>query len=282
MTMNNNHPKYPVYIISKGRADTRKTSKALEIMRVNYRIAVEPQEYEQYAAVIDPKKILVLPFSNHGLGSYPARNWCWEHAISEGHNFHWVLDDNIHAFARLYKNKRIPCRSGAIFRAAEDFADRYENVAQAGFQYRFFAEERTDMPAFRLNTRIFSCILIRNDLKHRWKLKYNEDVALSLDVLKDGWCTIMFNAFLQDKATTLSVKGGNTTELYADGDKKKEKSQTLVDAYPDYASLAWRYDRWHHRVDFDVFKKNILKKKQNLVINQGINEYGMKLINREN
>jgi len=34
----------------------------------------------------------VLPFSNLGLGSYPARNWCWEHAISEGHAFHWILD----------------------------------------------------------------------------------------------------------------------------------------------------------------------------------------------
>lgn len=279
--MKQNHPKYPVYIISKGRADTRKTSKALEIMGVAYRIVIEPQEYEQYAAVIDEKKILVLPFSNLGLGSYPARNWCWEHAISEGHKFHWILDDNIHGFARLYKNKRIPCKSGAIFRAAEDFTDRYENVAQAGFQYRFFAEERTDMPAFRLNTRIFSCILIRNDLPHRWKLKYNEDVALSLDVLKDGWCTIIFNAFLQDKAATLSMKGGNTTELYADGEKKKEKSQTLVDAYPEYASLAWRYDRWHHRVDFDVFKKNILKKKTGLIIPGGVNEYGMKLVKRE-
>lgn len=279
--MKQNHPKYPIYIISKGRADTRKTSKALETMGVAYRIVIEAQEYDQYAAVIDKAKILVLPFSNLGLGSYPARNWCWEHAISEGHAFHWILDDNIHGFARLYKNKRIPCKSGAIFRAAEDFTDRYENVAQAGFQYRFFAEERTDMPAFRLNTRIFSCILIRNDLPHRWKLKYNEDVALSLDVLKDGWCTIIFNAFLQDKAATLSMKGGNTTELYADGDKKKEKSQTLVDAYPDFASLAWRYDRWHHRVDFDVFKKNILKKKQNLAIPQGINEFGMKLVARE-
>ena len=43
-------PKYPIYIISKGRADTRLTSKALEKMNVAYRIVIEPQEYDDYAA----------------------------------------------------------------------------------------------------------------------------------------------------------------------------------------------------------------------------------------
>lgn len=78
------NPEYPVYIISKGRWEKRLTSRALESMRVPYHIVIEPQEYEQYAAVIDPAKILVLPFSNLGLGGIPARNWVWEHSISTG------------------------------------------------------------------------------------------------------------------------------------------------------------------------------------------------------
>jgi hypothetical protein len=69
------NPKYPVYIISKGRWESRLTAKALEQIHVPYRIVVEPQERDQYASVIDPKKILVLPFSNLGQGSIPARNW---------------------------------------------------------------------------------------------------------------------------------------------------------------------------------------------------------------
>ena len=59
-------PKFPIYIISKGRWETRMTSKALEKMGVPYSIVIEPQEYDNYASVIDPKKILVLPFSNLG------------------------------------------------------------------------------------------------------------------------------------------------------------------------------------------------------------------------
>lgn len=50
------NPRHPVYIISKGRWESRLTSKALEAMRVPYHIVVEPQEYDDYAAVIDSQK----------------------------------------------------------------------------------------------------------------------------------------------------------------------------------------------------------------------------------
>jgi hypothetical protein len=72
------NPKYPVYVISKGRWESRLTSKALELIKVPYHIVIEPQEYKQYSAVIDSEKILVLPFSNLGQGSIPARNWVWD------------------------------------------------------------------------------------------------------------------------------------------------------------------------------------------------------------
>jgi len=272
------NPDYPIYIISKGRWESRLTSKALEKMGVPYKIAVEPQEYDKYASVIDPSKILILPFSNHGLGSYPARNFCWEHSIENGAKFHWILDDNIDGFVRLNRNERIPVTSGSIFKASEDFVNRYENVAQAGFEYRFFAGgNRRKKAAFITNTRIFSCILIRNDIPYRWRLKYNEDADLSLRALKDGWCTIMFRCFLQNKAATLTIKGGNTEEIYENGEKNLEKSQMLVDYHPDMASVVRRYGRWHHQVDYSVFKRNVLKRKEGLVIPEGINEYGMKL-----
>jgi hypothetical protein len=101
------NPDYPVYIISKGRWESRKTSIALELMNVPYHIVIEPQEYDNYAGVIDPKKILILPFSNLGQGSIPARNWVWEHSISIGAKRHWILDDNIASFCRFNKNLKV-------------------------------------------------------------------------------------------------------------------------------------------------------------------------------
>ena len=153
-------PRYPIYIISKGRAESRLTSKALEKMVVPYRIVVEPQEQAQYAAVIDPSKILVLPFSNLGQGSIPARNWVWEHSIREGHARHWILDDNIRAFMRFNHNLQVPVQSGATFAAAEDFTERYMNVPMSGMNYQCFVKRKVgNVLPFYLNTRVYSCII---------------------------------------------------------------------------------------------------------------------------
>ena len=268
------NPDYPIYVISKGRWDTRLTSKAFEKMGVPYRMVVEPQEYERYTEVIAPSKILTLPFSDLGQGSIPARNWVWEHSLAAGDKRHWIMDDNIAGFCRLNRNYKIGVNTGAIFKAAEDFVDRYENVALSGLNYRFFAPQRDRQPAFRINTRVYSCILIQNDIPYRWRGRYNEDTDLSLRALKDGWCTVLFQAFLCDKAGTMTMKGGNTEELY-EGDGRLKMAQSLQEQHPDVATVSWKFDRWHHHVDYRRFKLNKLKKRPDFVMPTGVNEYGM-------
>jgi hypothetical protein len=269
------NPKYPIYIISKGRWKTRLTSKALENMNVPYRIVVEPQEYDNYAEVIDKSKILVLPFSNLGQGGIPARNWVWEHSISEGHERHWIMDDNIRAFRRYNDDIKYLVTSGTIFKCSEDFVDRYENVALAGLQYSSFMAYNRQKRPFTINTRIYSCILIKNDIDYRWRGKYNEDSDLSIRVLKDGWCTILFNAFLQDKQSTMTMKGGNTDTIYNTGDNRMEFAKSLEEQHPDCVKVIWRFNRWHHSINFNPFKKNKLIRKQGIQIEEGINNYGM-------
>jgi hypothetical protein len=279
------NPVYPIFIISKGRWESRLTSKALEKMKIPYRIVVEPSEYDLYASVIDPLKIIVTPedFSKRGQGSIPVRNFVWEHSLSEGHKRHWLLDDNISGFIRLNRNRKLPVGDGTVMKCAEDFVDRYENVALAGFNYRYFAEERSPTkPPFTLNTRIYSMILIKNDLPHRWRGRYNEDTDISIRVLKDGFCTILFNAFLCNKEATLTMKGGNTDTIYNTGDKRREFAESLKRQHPDIVEVVWRYDRWHHQVNYSSFKKNKLIEKEGLKINDGVNNYGMKLIRVNN
>jgi hypothetical protein len=291
------NPKYPVYIISKGRHESMITSKSLARMKVPHYIAIEPQDEKLYEQALDKFNIrsyvtlLVAPFSNHGDGPGRARNWCWDHSIALGAERHWVLDDNISDFYRLHNNLRVRVESGAIFRASEDFVDRYENVPISGLQYRFFINPNAKYPAFVKNTRIYSTLLIDNKCKFRWRGRYNEDTDICLRVLKDGDCTIQFNAFLQGKCATQTVKGGNTSEFYhaentenADFEKSGynslgtvNKSQMLVDMHPDVARMVWRYGRWHHHVDYSSFKPNQLILKSDAVIPKGVNNYGMML-----
>jgi len=95
--------RFPVYIISKGRFEKTLTATNFENFGIDYLIAVEPQEYENYCKKLGSKRVLKLPFSNLGLGSYPARNFCWEHAKSLGHKYHWLFDDNIIRFQKWIK-----------------------------------------------------------------------------------------------------------------------------------------------------------------------------------
>lgn len=274
------NPKYPVYIVSKGRWEKRITARYLDRMGVPYRIAVEPQEYRQYAAVIDPAQILTLPFSNLGQGSIPARNYVWDHALAAGAARHWVLDDNIEGFYRYNRNAKRLVLTGAIFRAAEDFTDRYLNVRLSGFQYEHFVPKRLDRPPFVLNTRIYSCILIDTACRHRWRGRYNEDTDLSLRVLKDGDCTILFNAFLANKKATMRMKGGNTDELYRqDGqfDGRLEMARSLQRQHPDVTKVVWKWGRWQHQVDYRPFAGNRLIRRRGVSVPGGVDDYGMRL-----
>jgi len=281
--------KYPIYIISKGRWESRLTSKALEAMNIPYKIAVEPQEYDEYAAVIDPSKILVTPFSNLGLGSIPVRNFVWEHSMSEGHEWHWILDDNIRDFYRLHDNVKIRIGDGVCFRIVEDFADRYENIVIAGMNYQFFAPQSQRVPPYYLNTRVYSCILIKNDttvpdpddpanqVPLRWRGRYNEDTDLSLRALKAGHCTYLCNSFLANKMPTLTMKGGNMTELYQ-GDGRLLMAQSLVDQHPDVTTITWKWGRPQHQVNYWPFRENKLRLKPGVELPEGVDDYGLEMI----
>ena len=284
-------PKYPLYIVSKSRWKSRHTSKALESMNVPYHIVVEKHEYKKYTSVINKKKVLVLPQSyldeydtyddlgdSKSKGPGAARNFCWDHSIDNKFKRHWVMDDNILRFHRLNRNEMNAVNSGTIFRCMEDFVDRYKNVAMAGPQYFMFIARKSKYPHYTLNTRIYSCNLIKNDAPYRWRGRYNEDTDLSLRMLKDKWCTVQFYAFIQDKLTTQTVQGGNTKEFYAE-EGTLNKSQMLKDMHPNLTEVVWRFGRWHHYVNYGHFRKNrLIKKKKFKSLEGDTNNYGMELV----
>ena len=266
------NPRYPIYIVSKGRWGNALTPRALDEMGVPYTVVVEESELAMYRESMPRAALLVLPSrykdeyetlddlgNAKSKGPGAARNFCLDHSKAQGYKRHWVMDDNLDAFHYLNRNEKYEVRTGATLAAMEDFIDRYANVPIAGPNYYSFAKKTDALKPFVLNTRIYSCLLIENGIGHRWRGRYNEDTILALDVLKEGFCTIQFNAFLCGKVTTQRMKGGNTREFY-DGEGTLPKSQMLADVHPDVSKVVWRFNRWHHAVKYQSFKANRLIK----------------------
>ena len=101
---------------------------------------------------------------------------------------------------------------------------------------------------------------------------------MSLQALKDGYCTILFNAFLSGKITTLTMKGGNTDQLYKRDEKfdgRYEMAKSLAFQHPDVVKITRKWGRWQHHVNYKPFEKNKLILKKGIEIKSGINNYGM-------
>lgn len=277
--------KYPICIPSKGRWEYSTTDKILDRMGISYKFFVEENEGDKYIEKLGENKVITMPFHDLNSGSIPARNYIWEWCKDREYNRHWYLDDNITGLYRLNKSMRIPVYGGGFFRAMEDFVDRYENIAMAGPHLKQFlvlasGAKSYRMP-YRLNSRVYSCILINTNLPDRWRGKYNEDTDLSIRLLKQGHCTLLFNAFLIQKAPTAYSKnakplpGGNTDNVYNADYYRYRFAKSLEKQHPDIVKIIWRYGRWHHYIDYSIFRKNKLIPRPDIVPIQIKNEYGM-------
>lgn len=248
---------FPVYIISKGRYENPITAKSFIKAGIDFLIAVEPQEYDLYCKSLGISRVLKLPFSNLGIGSYPARNFCWEHAKQNGYKYHWLFDDNIRGLAKWINGKKKyidDINSGLVF--VENYTKK-NNIDINGFEYRYFVAKVPKKP-FKNNCHVYSALLINNELPYRWRLKYNEDIDLCLQVLHNGGRTANCVYYMTNKTSTVAkLKGGNQTELYQGNAPKKNllKAKMIEAVWPQYTKTVIRFGRHHHLIDWKQFNK---------------------------
>ena len=249
--------KYPIYIISKGRYNNPLTANYFKSCNIDFLIAVEPQEYELYCNSIGKEYVLKLPFANLGLGSYPARNYCWEHSIQNNHKKHFLFDDNIRGFAKWINGKKKQYQTGIdAIKYIENYSD-INNIDICGYEYRYFVA-KPPKKQFKDNCHVYSAMLIKNNLPYRWRLKYNEDIDLCLQVLHNGGTTASCVYYMTNKtSTSAKMKGGNQTELYQGNAPKKNllKAKMLESVWPQYVKTVIRFNRHHHLIDWKQFKK---------------------------
>jgi hypothetical protein len=145
-----------------------------------------------------------------------------------------------------------------------------------------FVNKSTQHPIVT-NCHVYSALLIKNNMMFRWRLKYNEDVDLCLQVLNSGMCTVLFNAFVIKKtSTTVKMAGGNQDELYLNNNTTKKilKAASLAKIWPQYAETKERFGRPHHYVDWKKHFKQTLKRDQlyDWAALDKVDNFGMRLV----
>jgi len=282
-------PKYPVYVLSKGRYEKRYTTDSLEEMDCPYKVVVEPQEYDLYNKYIDSSKILVLPkeYLNKNQGGIPARNFIWQHAIDSGFDKHWIIDDNIDGFSRWNYNQQKKVKSGVVFKIVEDYQDRYTNIGLSGIQYNYAVPNiDTGRKMIIDNSRGYSCMLLNHKLldkylEERWRGRYNEDTDLTLRILTSNkMATFLHNNVLCHKKTSGTMKGGNTDTIYDGGSHKgyQDKFNELYKNWPQYVKPTTKKHvdgRPHHHINYGKISNVKPIFKEGVVLDKICNDYNM-------
>lgn len=246
-------PRYPIFIPTRGRVETQLTARMFKRDGVPFRLVVEAAEAEAHIKNWGIARVLVLPESNRGL--VYSRNWIKDFSTAAGDERHWQFDDDIRYMMRLHVGRRIKCVSNIALAVAEDFVERYENVALTSFNSKFFVPvaggfAQGQWPPFYLNHRCYTDFLMLNSLPLRWRGRYNEDTDMTLQVLAAGWCTILFNAFLINTPTTLTAPGGQMTSAAGSyqGDGRLRMSRELERNWPLVVTTGRRFQRPQHIV----------------------------------
>lgn len=240
--------RYPVFVPSKGRATQAMTPRFMLDEGVPFRLVVEPSEVDAYAAAFPDARLLVTPRDEMRL--LGVRNFIRDVSVEEGHARHWQFDDNIRRMFRYHAGRRHPCDARFALAMVEEFTDRYTNIGISGFDYETFA--RGAAPPYRLNVHVYSASLVSNEMPYRWRLLYNDDTDLCLQVLAGGLCTVQFCAFLAEKGGTMKLAGGNTEDLYQ-GDGRLRMARELERMWPGVVRVDRRFRRPQHVVKWSRF-----------------------------
>ena len=123
-------------------------------------------------------------------------------------------------------------------------------------------------------------MLIDNSLDIRWRGRYNEHTDLCLQALSLGLCTVNFNAFLIEKMHTMTMKGGNTDQLYK-GDGRLTMARSLEKMWPKVVETTRKFQRPQHHIqnNWQKFDTQLIRRKdidwKNL---QKTDNYGLRLV----
>jgi hypothetical protein len=218
---------FPVYIPSRKRSASITTSKLFKIDGILYKVVIEPQDESDYLKYFTKDELLVMDKNDQGIGY--VRNFIKQHSIANGDAFHWQFDDNIKNFALRIDDKNVKCSAISAIKQIEQVVAKYSNIGGAGMMHQAFAfAQKQDIV---VNRQVYTAMLLSNATKAQFRNGIIEDTDYNMQILTEGYCTLLFARVIMNKETTMKMTGGNTEISHA-GNGRLVRSQALVDAWP--------------------------------------------------
>lgn len=229
--------KYPICIISKGRAKTCTTHKLFESFGIDYYYMVEPQDYQKYVDIFGQEKVINIKENDKGI--YYVRNFCIEWSKNNGHEKHWQIDDDLRGlfFRNMNEVKGFRDREKInnplkMLFEIESFSDNCTNFGGACLTHDGFAfSKKRDID---LNKMIYCFQLLNNNIQARYQPRTSEDVDFSVRILKENLVTMVFNKYSFSTPSSGSVEGGCNDSIDYINNGRKTRNLKLVETYPEW------------------------------------------------
>jgi len=232
---------YPICIVSKDRSETCTTHKLLEYEGVRYFYMVEPNDYDLYVNRFGSERVINIGENDKGI--YYVRNFCIEWSNKLGYSHHWQVDDDLKSLHYRHMNKYRGLRDSekienptSMLLYIENMSSKCINFGAGCLTHDGFAfAKKKDID---INKMIYCFQLINNKVKARYKPKTSEDIDFSLQILLEGYVTMVFNKYSFRTPSSGSIKGGcNSSVDYAiigNVDGRKLRNLELCRVYPKW------------------------------------------------
>lgn len=251
--MNTQHT---IYIPSKARANSCTTPHLLMKDGItNWLIVIEPQDFRDYAKEFHPGHIVVLDKNDQGL--WYSRQFCKDRSISYGDEYHWQLDDDIRSFISrspgMASSRPLPCEA---LREIEEVVEKYSNIGQAGMNQNSWPPGDNPIKVNRLPVQAF---LVNNSVKAKFRTPILNDFDFTLQVLKEGWCTLLFD-HIRTNTPPIGTNAGGLNAVY----KKQEVMHAVMKSMcNEFGTMTIDKDEkgWHLRKNriWSTFKQQLIE-----------------------
>lgn len=228
--------KYPICIVSKGRADICTTHKLFKENNIKYFYMVEPQDYEDYKKNFGDN---VINIGKDDEGIYYVRNFCIEWSKKNGYDKHWQIDDDLKSLHYRPMNTSRGLRDSEkinnptkLLLDIENMSERCVNFGAGCLTHDGFAfAKKRDID---INKMVYCFQLINNSVNARYQPNTSEDIDFSVQVLMEGFVTMVFNKYSFRTPSSGSIKGGCNASVDYQNNGRKKRNIQLCKTYPQW------------------------------------------------